>query len=134
MADLSKATPGPWRYDSDINAIVSYVITDGREEDVICTFDWAEVPDDECDANAALIVKSVNERDELIAALRDCIAALEEHGVHLPANTHWEDDYRAWWTSQNSPDGRGIPDQGCSECAAIVRARAALAKAEVNDS
>ena len=108
MADLSKATPRPWRYDSDINAIVSYVITDGREEDVICTFDWAEVPDDECDANAALIVKSVNERDELIAALRDCIAALEEHGVH-PG---------------------GVPDQGCSECAAIVRARAALTRAE----
>ena len=71
-----------------------------------------------------------DEKAELIAALRNCVAALEEHGVHLPANTHWEDDYRAWWTSQNSPDGRGIPDQGCSECAAIVRARAVLARAE----
>jgi len=113
-ADLSRATPRPWRYDQFSATLESDVILESGKTDVICTFDAADAPDDEIDANGWLIVAAVNAYDpsrddtaaELRAALRQCLDALDDHGEH--------------------PGGGSDPE--CVECRAKERARAALAK------
>ena len=75
MTDISKATPRPWNLGS------------GRYQGAIttmkCVVAQLTITNndlDEAAANAALIVRSVNERDELIAALQTARARL--HDLH----------------------------------------------------
>lgn len=85
MADISKATPRPWR-------CVQPMALDYRAM-LICSADGASLigtmqgggPHRAIDAveeraNAALVVKAVNERCELLSILRGCIDAFEAIG------------------------------------------------------
>lgn len=65
-----KWTLGPWRLDAEWGrgAIVSEVITNNESgTDIVCTFDEADMPADEVDANAHLIAAA----PELYEALSD---------------------------------------------------------------
>ena len=110
MADLSKATPRPWlveRHDQDDGSI-NYEIwcQESPTYTRICTisenFDSNKARED-----AALIVQAVNEREELLAALRELSEAT------------------------NVPLQLVSPNVNASArlSAAIARARAALARA-----
>jgi hypothetical protein len=68
MTDLSKATPLPWGI-SENPGDQSWKII-GEQTGRIVADVWGRL-EDQPEANAALIVKAVNERDELIAALRE---------------------------------------------------------------
>ena len=48
-------TPGPWRTDEFYDAVLSDVIKDDGQDDVVCSFDYGNKPDDEQIANAHLI-------------------------------------------------------------------------------
>jgi hypothetical protein len=83
MTDLSKATPRPWRVivDDTGGPFTGWPsITSTPEVDTTVVHRagfkqeyWGEASERETHANAALIVRAVNERDELIAALRDIL-------------------------------------------------------------
>lgn len=64
MTDLSKATPRPSKLHPDGYSII--------QEDVGGKL-IERVSQEDCEANAALIVRAVNCHDELLAALRDLI-------------------------------------------------------------
>lgn len=98
----NKATPRPWRDHG--GEVVGDV---GSDVETVIAVDIGDLPDDVAKANTALIVKAVNERGELIAALR----AITDHYVTLINSG----DYGFW-----NPE----------EEAEVIAARAALAKAE----
>lgn len=85
MADLSKATARPWLVHDFTNAISpSYVPSPGdvtvscdHPASITVAYMGGSITGslDEARANAALIVRAVNERDELIAALRELLNA-----------------------------------------------------------
>ena len=105
MADLSKATPRPWRHDN-INEQFSYVSTEQSLGGGDIATTWGAAGN--ADADAALIVRAVNERDELVAALLDMLQLFSK------------------------PYPEGYVDDGTSYKLAVDivnRARAALAKA-----
>ena len=68
-------TPGPWLYGELSESII------GPRAAPVCDFDNARdtfsVPETEIAANAAFIVRACNAHDELVAALREIIAAFD---------------------------------------------------------
>jgi hypothetical protein len=97
MVDLSKATPRPWTASWDFKPINpgrldSGVIAHGtgpqiysRNPDKVGDDNgWYLSPDkqaaEQMEADAHLIVKAVNERDELLSVLRGCVDAFETIG------------------------------------------------------
>ncbi len=84
-ADLSKATPRPWRVggEDDWDGIeITAASRKGMLEIVFVSVD--NVFEAEQRANAALIVKAVNERDELIEVLRDATDKLCHYATNYP--------------------------------------------------
>jgi len=70
MADLSKAAPRPWRLDEMPRG---YVVDATSKK--VCDPFWAD--QDGGEENAVLIVRAVNEREELIASLRNAVEVIE---------------------------------------------------------
>jgi hypothetical protein len=81
MADLSKATPRPWVVHEGTQEASTTIIGSNQHRLASVWQKWRGHRDDwfveEGLANAALIVKAVNERDELIALLRRVDAVLQ---------------------------------------------------------
>lgn len=90
MADISKATPRPWFVHDFTGAVMPQhepspgdvtVSCDHPASITVATMGRSLTATlDEARANAALIVKTVNERGELLSILRGCIDAFEAIG------------------------------------------------------
>ena len=77
---MTQATPGPWTIGPNGRSIIKDApgIADGYDHYMIAVLSaHSLIGDQEAKANASLIVRAVNERDELIAALELCAGAIE---------------------------------------------------------
>lgn len=92
---MSEHTPTPWKvFDTDFGPKIYTVQGDGA---AVCQFfpfhEKGRNPADaflNAEANAALIVRSVNTHAQLVAALEDCVAALRLTECPRPGNTREE--------------------------------------------
>lgn len=81
MADLSNATPRPWRVGDFHGEVESTEVRHLAVCDDAFTLGDQPIAAQVCIANAALIVQAVNEREELLAVLRDLLNAIkDDHG------------------------------------------------------
>lgn len=100
MSD-KEATARPWRVSSDKGTII------GDDERLLANAWVGPRPCEECEANAALIVRAVNCHDELVALVTEAVELLE--WVEKRRNPQWDGD--------------------ATDDSFIGKARAALAKA-----
>lgn len=77
MTDLTKATPRPWVQFLDRETKMVEFFPAGRPGSIGVV---VLVDTEEKDANAALVCRAVNERDELLSVLRGCVDAFEAIG------------------------------------------------------
>ena len=83
---MTQATPGPWTIGPNGRSIIKEVpgIADGYDHYMIAVLSaHSLIGDQEARANATLIVRAVNERPELIAALETTIGNLMNVQIDL---------------------------------------------------
>ena len=85
-----KATPRPWAL-KEHGYGASYLVIEGPDQAPVCGLWIAEAVAAQQRANARLIVKAVNEREELIGALRRVLKYFDDSLIQSP----WLDTERA---------------------------------------